>query len=190
MIASLENMVFSWVENSYTTIYYLEPLPFQEDNKRPPDAFRMATHANLKEIIKVYNFKQVEVLDRSKVISDVFHKLGISKNSVAGEDAKWQAISEFANAVLLVKPDDTQTGTDVDAWVLVNSVSEALAPDLTDRVQKGFSLFWNKPDSNEVKATLDLMVGPADMVSDPKLAGYKLYKPKPVFLPHIPFFHL
>lgn len=116
LIRDLGVTVDAWVK-TYTKIYYLPPLPYQEDGKRPPDAFRMRTHASLIDLIstKGCTYANVAKLPREDVYSNLLTKLGLKeKRSIFAEAVKWQAVADAHQVTLLVKKG--RPGSDVDVW--------------------------------------------------------------------------
>ena len=116
-IMGLENMVLSWAA-SYTKIFYLEPLPYQADNKRPNDEFRMATHAKLLTLMEQYALPNVVRIPRTDVFKELKNILGIKSNPVFAQDVKWQGISNAMGLSILIKEPASEVSSDYDVWLL------------------------------------------------------------------------
>lgn len=117
LIHALGVAVEAWVK-TYTKIFYLPPLPYQEDGKRPADDFRMKTHAKLIELIDSSRFPNVEKIeDRTTVMSKVRSALNITPKPCLAPDVKWQFVANSFKAPLAVKSPEWPT-SDWDVWVL------------------------------------------------------------------------
>ncbi len=115
MIKALGVAVDAWAK-TYTRIFYLSPLAYQEDGKRPPDEFRMKTHATLMELIGTGNYPNVITIDRPEIFKTILGLLRISvKNDVFAEYEKWQLIADTFKVTLIVKERKTTT-SDQDVW--------------------------------------------------------------------------
>lgn len=67
---SLKSLIEHWME-SYEEIYYVDPLPWVDDKKRPNDEFRMNVDKILKSYISNYsNIIHVQEDDRESFISN------------------------------------------------------------------------------------------------------------------------
>lgn len=67
---SMKNMVWNWVK-TYDAIFYLEPLPYVSDNKRPNDEFRLGVDkiiknylVDLPNLIKINNEHRINDIIR------------------------------------------------------------------------------------------------------------------------------
>jgi hypothetical protein len=165
---ALEPAILDWV-SKYTAIYYLEPLPYQEDNKRPNDDFRMATHANLLTLFDKYNLPNVFKIPRKEVLHDIRAKMGLPTIDVLGEDQKWQAISNFSGAHLMVKERKTPK-SDYDVWILDPTIARH---DVVAKITDMFRAYW--PESHW--DSLDLMVAPKT-VTDASPFNFKIFEPQ------------
>ena len=116
-IAAMEQMVLAWA-SSYTRIYYLEPLPYQADNKRPNDDFRMATHGQLIKLMDKYQLPNVVRVSRSDVWSEIRKLLALPPNPVFDAEAKWQRIADEIGMKLLVRDPHHPKPNDADIWVV------------------------------------------------------------------------
>lgn len=117
MISALKPMVESWL-GTYTKIFYLPPLAYQEDGKRPPNEFRMKTHASLINLLEAGNYPNVVMVsDRSTIMGSVRETLGIkSKNpQVLGLEIKLQHLANTYGHTLAVK-DRAWPTSDLDIW--------------------------------------------------------------------------
>jgi len=117
LIAALRPTVEAWV-STYTQIFYLPPLVYQADGKRPPDDFRMKTHTSLIRELTAGTYPNVTMVsDRSTVMSQVRATLGLaSKNpSILAEAEKLQYIADAAQVTLYAKPRNWAS-SDLDVW--------------------------------------------------------------------------
>lgn len=115
---ALWTYVQEWLR-TYDKIYILEPLPYQDDGKRPGDEFRMAVNEVLDNLART--IPNVAYIDRKDVLNDILQTMGIpkptAKNVVTVED-----LQAFCNAVklpLVAKMPTYDDGlSDVDCWVI------------------------------------------------------------------------
>lgn len=170
---ALEPAILDWV-SKYTAIYYLEPLPYQEDNKRPNDDFRMATHANLLTLFDKYRYRLPNVfkIPRKEVLHDIRAKMGLPTIDVLGEDQKWQAISDATGVDLMVKERKTPK-SDYDVWILDPATNVPNMPFKVMCIRNMFQSYW--PESHWDK--LDLMVAPKT-VTEVSPFNFKTFQPK------------
>lgn len=117
----------------YTALYYLEPLPYQNDNKRPPDDFRMGVDAVLLELIDEAVAAGVHVvkdLARNDILRDIMQRASIVKPTVksALEPADVQRLSNFLQLQVLAKfpKDPSDPLSDTDLWVIEPALSPAV----------------------------------------------------------------
>lgn len=110
--------VKAWVE-SYSRIYYLPPLPYQEDGKRPPDEFRMRTHTTLINLIAAHGFDNVVEMPRADIYKDITKLIGVHvPHPIYAESHKWQAVADQLKCCVRVKTPRSETATsDIDVWV-------------------------------------------------------------------------
>jgi hypothetical protein len=159
LIKDMEPMILSWV-STYTSIYYLEPLPYQEDGKRPDDSFRLATHAKLLELFDTYKLPNlIKGMDRPEIFKNIKDILNIKGNDDLGEDIKWKAIAENCKVVLAVKDKYSAITSDTDCWVFCN-ISDTWGQDFNviDKVKHSALMYFGRnidvmavPDNNEMK---------------------------------------
>jgi hypothetical protein len=117
MIADLNPTVLAWMK-TYTKVYYLPPLDYQEDGKRPPDSFRMRTHATLLRLIESLKLPNlVMVTDRTTVYKEIRELLNLPPKKHLSADPKWQAIARRMRSALLVKEPSDMTPSDFDVWL-------------------------------------------------------------------------
>lgn len=111
--------VKEWAK-TYTTLYYLNPLPYQDDTKRPPDEFRLSVDAKLTSLLE--EICNVKVLERHEVLVDILatigHKKPSTKNTFTRNDAKALA-KAFGHPVLVKDKLAVDMLSDTDIWVLV-----------------------------------------------------------------------
>lgn len=122
----MEHYVKSWL-STYTCIYYLEPLKYQEDGKRPSDDFRMKTHATLRRLIDEYQLSNLKMIPRDAIYKDIQSILGVlPKKSILDEDEKWQAVAKTIGCRVFVKTRNSEISSDIDAWVLTDEADYSL----------------------------------------------------------------
>lgn len=129
MIQALGHAVDAW-SKTYTRIFYLPPLPYQEDGKRPADDFRMRTHATLMTLIESGRYPNVVMIqDRTEIMSKVRDALGLQSPNprIIGEDEKWQCIANEFGVPLVVKQ-PKWASSDYDVWILFETVPPDTAP--------------------------------------------------------------
>ena len=116
----LRELMLGWIK-TYTKIYYLPPLKYQEDGKRPQDEFRQKTHSNLQGLIEAYRFENVIVgMTRDEITKDIRGILGLQEiKPVFAETEKWQAVCDAVGYPLLVKNIKSPITSDVDVWFFV-----------------------------------------------------------------------
>lgn len=117
MVAAMRDYVVAWAA-TYAKIYYLAPLPYQNDNKRPSDDFRLATHGRLVQLLDELNLPNVVRIDRSEVFSDIKHLLNLKGNPSYLEAEKWQKIANYIGKTLMVKVPECEITSDLDVWIL------------------------------------------------------------------------
>jgi hypothetical protein len=113
LITGMRGMIEEWM-STYTKVFYLPPLDYQEDGKRPPNEFRMRTHQTLLNLIP--QFPGIEVVhDRTTLMGSVRAHLGIRKDTTPlAADFKWQRIANKLQVNLAVKyPKFSLSDTDV-----------------------------------------------------------------------------
>lgn len=120
MVIGMEGYILAWMK-TYTKVYYLSPLPYQEDGKRPADDFRMKTHATLIALADKYQLPNFVKIDRQEVYKDIQNLLGISAiKPIYAETAKWQAIADRLHRFIMIKDEQrSPVSSDVDAWVFL-----------------------------------------------------------------------
>ena len=115
MIKALWQMVLAW-SKTYTRIYFLKPLSYQEDGKRPSDEFRMKTFDTLERLLDFHKLPNVIRLERHEIFSDIREVLAVPKaNDILYETQKWQFVADTFGVKLVVKHRTTST-SDVDVW--------------------------------------------------------------------------
>lgn len=173
MIKDLGVAVNAWAK-TYTKIIYLSPLPYQEDGKRPPDEFRMKTHATLLKLIASGDYPNVEdTLERSGVFRHVLETLHIaSKPDVFHETAKWQLLADMFDVSLIVKARNSST-SDQDVWfMLPKGITRQVTLAESTRIFEGAKLIFG----DQIK--IDLMFCPA-IESSAISCVHRMFHPKP-----------
>lgn len=117
MTKGLEQMVRAWM-TSYTRVYYLPPLKYQEDGKRPSDEFRMKTHATLRMLMEKHAFTNVVEIPREYCFKDICKKMGVyTEKPIFAEREKWTAFAKMLGCTVLVKAPKSEISSDIDVWV-------------------------------------------------------------------------
>jgi len=104
---------------TYTQLYYLAPLPFQDDGKRPADDFRLQVDEKLKELIQ--EVPNVVEIGRHDVLNSILNHIGFDKPSVKMtlEDTDAQTISDQLNKIVIVKEGGNKdVVSDYDMWIV------------------------------------------------------------------------
>ena len=159
LIKDLGVMVKAWTQ-TYTRIYYLPPLAYQEDGKRPSDDFRMKTHGRLLDLMNDWQLPNLVAYSRSDAYKDIKTLLGIkSKNPDLGVKAKWEYIAEACGCVIGVKAQKSVVTSDEDVWFLFFTESTAdVAAEKFQRAKKVTELCFGR--------TIDLMAAPITIASE------------------------
>ena len=112
----------------YEALYYLEPLPYQDDHKRPSDEFRLGVDRVLLGLIDEAVAAGVNVvtgLARSDILRDVMQRAGIQKPSVKSALAPTdvQRLSNFLRLPVLAKfaNDPGDPLSDTDMWIIISA---------------------------------------------------------------------
>lgn len=117
------NYAIEWCKG-YTALYYLDPLPYQDDGKRPPDAFRLGVDETLRQLVDQARLAGVTVLSgnaRNEVLADVLKRAGRRKPGVKAALGPTD-IQRLANELgypVAAKPQraDADVLSDTDLWV-------------------------------------------------------------------------
>ncbi|QRE00067.1 hypothetical protein [Burkholderia phage BCSR5] len=125
MVKGMEGYILSWL-STYDQIFYLPPLAYQEDGKRPSDDFRMKTHATLRRLMTQYNLPNVfDGVSRPDAFKKVIALLDVEEQKpVFAESEKWQAIANELKVTLLVKEPQWPSTSDLDVWIVLDSVEQ------------------------------------------------------------------
>ncbi|MNL19703.1 hypothetical protein D3C87_1409170 [compost metagenome] len=110
--------VLQWAQ-TYDTLYYLEPLPFQDDTKRPPDEFRLAVDRKLNELL--VDVPNVMRIDRHSVLVDIMTKCNLTKPNVKTTltETDLVAIAKGTGHTILMKRSPIKDNlSDHDLWVI------------------------------------------------------------------------
>ena len=128
LFVAFKEVVIKWLRRKPDiSIYYLDPLPYQDDGKRPDDDFRMLVDKELAALIGDVERAGVTVkrLERHKVLEDVLLSLNIKKPGVKDRltRADVQAFANVFNHPILLKPrrNDADIFTDDDMWLLLDN---------------------------------------------------------------------
>ncbi len=126
MVRGMEGYIKSWL-SSYDLIFYLAPLKYQEDGKRPSDDFRMKTHASLIRLMDEYELPNVvRDMSRPECFREILKLLGVERqtNPVYAADAKWGAIARELGVSLLVKEPKWSSTSDQDVWLILDNFAQ------------------------------------------------------------------
>lgn len=119
MTIGLRQTVLAWM-STYTKVYYLAPLPYQEDGKRPADDFRMKTHATLRHLMERYDLPNVVEIGRDEVYQQIAKEMGFYvPNPVFAEAENWRSIARHLGVPVVVKQQNCETTSDVDVWLVM-----------------------------------------------------------------------
>jgi hypothetical protein len=81
---SLAHGCYSYVQEwmkTYTLLYYLPPLPYHNDNKRPSDEFRLKVDKQILAMIPIHEL-DIKQLELHELLNDVLIQLNIKKPNV------------------------------------------------------------------------------------------------------------
>jgi hypothetical protein len=112
------NYVLQWAQ-TYEALYYLEPLPYQDDTKRPSDEFRLGVDAKLKELIR--EVPNVRYLARHSVLVDIMTRANLKKPNVKDylDRNDLQAIANGLNVKVILKTSLKRDSlSDYDLWII------------------------------------------------------------------------
>ena len=157
----LLSMCLDWAQ-SYTRIYYLEPLPYQEDGKRPANDFRMKTHETL--VTKVMTIAEVKRkvvrVPRHEVMADLRSIVGLEKkNAILLEPEKWQAVANATNLKIAVKRPKWASTSDRDLFVLVANDYTGFANYSRARVEKAIDVYFGEDNNIQILEIPDVPIG-------------------------------
>lgn len=170
LIKDLGVMVKSWL-TTYTRIYYLPPLAYQEDGKRPSDTFRMATHAKLMELIQDWNIPNLCMLDRPQAYRDIKELCGVSnvKPDLA-RTRKFELMAKVIQSTVVVKAQKSVVTSDLDVFILIDEPGKIQAAQKA-AAQVSEHYFGRK---------LDIMIAPSIALDELRAQGHELeiYRPE------------
>lgn len=104
---------------TYSKLYYLEPLPYQNDTKRPPDEFRLKVDLKLLALLK--EIPNAVSLERHEVLVDLMLTSGLKKPTTKTKfsETDFQAIADAIGRPLIVKVMAEKDGlSDQDMWIM------------------------------------------------------------------------
>lgn len=113
---------------TYTSLYYLEPLAYHYDGKRPSDSFRLNVNTKLLALIEeLESEKQVSIrkLGRHEILNDILVKVGFQKPRVkiALLESDIQQLADSFNKPILLKTTSSKDSlSDYDLWVIDESL--------------------------------------------------------------------
>ncbi len=150
---AMYNYVVSYLE-TYDKLYYLNPLPYQDDNKRPTDEFRLAVDLELARLLGQIELtsslaNKVVRADRHKILEDVMLTIGVTKPSVKKTLTKedMQFLSNKLGATLATT---TRTFLKVDPDVLSDTDIFCPSIEVASKVKEASLLYfgsWVKVDT-------------------------------------------
>ncbi len=164
LIKNLGVMVKSWC-TTYTRIYYLPPLAYQEDGKRPSDTFRMATHAKLMELIEKWDLPNLYMLQRPQAYQDIKELCGVivSKPDLAWV-RKFELMAKATQSTVVVKAQKSKITSDLDVFILVDE------PGKVSQVRKAAV----QVAGDYFGRTLDILIAPSVALDELKAQGHEL----------------
>lgn len=113
------NYVKAWA-TTYTALYYLEPLPYQDDNKRPTDEFRMGVDEKLLKLLE--EIPNVVCIPRNEVLVDIMVQCNLKKPSAKStmNSTDLQAIANGLGRPIVAKLPRSGADelSDQDMWVM------------------------------------------------------------------------
>lgn len=125
--------VVSWCK-TYDALYYLDPLPYQDDTKRPDDAFRMDVDRVLLQLMAEAQEQGVNIkrVARKDILLDLMQKAGLKKPTVKqmlqGDDV--QRLANFLRTEIRAKfPRTDDALSDTDMWVLLGAPGHSVTPE-------------------------------------------------------------
>lgn len=142
-ILGMEGYIRSWMD-TYTNVIYLPPLDYQEDGKRPPNDFRMQTHATLRRLIEEWRLPNViDGMDRPDAFKRVLHVLGVDQQKpIFAEREKWQAVADSVGLTLVVKNQEWPSTSDLDVWVMLKTAEQFENGAVINRVKNAVVAFF------------------------------------------------
>lgn len=152
LILDMKPMVLAWA-STYTTIYRLEPLPYQEDGKRPSDDFRLRTYSTLVNFLSEHNLPNVVYEPREAIYDSIKKTLNVAPNPPLAEAEKWGAIVKQMGIDLLVKAPKYPT-SDVDVWILEDDPKIHQLPSTKKSLRAGVLYYFGE----EYCRRLDILV--------------------------------
>lgn len=142
---SLGAYVKEWAK-TYSKLYYLEPLAFHDDGKRPSDEFRLAVDNHLREVI-MPQFDNIKYLNRADILNDILLTIGFDKPGVKDfvTETDIQAIANSLGKYVVYKPAQSvpkDTIADIDLYVYHEDVlDEDYLRKVTNYIQKLLGAF-------------------------------------------------
>ena len=125
-IKNMEWYIRSWA-TTYTKIYYLDPLTYQDDGKRPDDSFRMKTHSKLLGIIELYKLDNVVILPRHEIYKDIQSTLGLDyEHPIFMQKQKWQVVADTIGCNIIVKNQSSPISSDLDVFIIAENNFESI----------------------------------------------------------------
>lgn len=143
MVKQMEGCIRSWM-TSYTHVFYLPPLDYQEDGKRPPNEFRMQTHATLRRLIEQWQLPNVvDHLDRPAAFKQILKTVGKDEvKPIFAQGEKWQAVANSIGLTLVVKQDGWPSTSDIDLFVVLNTFADFRDGEIVNEVQARITAFF------------------------------------------------
>lgn len=111
--------VKEWMK-TYEAVFYLPPLPYQDDNKRPSDEFRLRVDEKLRSLLATPEINIVQV-ERQHVLTTIMRALGAVKPTVKtriSEDDCQELADTFQLPVLLKISKSDDVLSDSDLWFI------------------------------------------------------------------------
>jgi hypothetical protein len=160
---ALWGVMQEWIK-TYDTIFVLDPLAYQDDQKRPSDEFRLNVDRTLRDMIGLNNWPNVEYIDRTQVLNRILKDIGFTK----------------PKAKLTITPEEVQ--------VVANAlrVSIAVSSFESKDAASDYDMFVEAPWSEETTRQIKVMLGvhvPLDINYAPSIrnqveAGFAVFLPE------------
>ena len=75
---TIEDFIHKWIGSTYDQLYYLHPLPYEDDKQRPSNEFRLQVASILEGLITKLGYQEIirDYEDRSLVLKDILEQIG------------------------------------------------------------------------------------------------------------------
>lgn len=172
LFAAMKAYVLEYCK-TYAALFYLEPLPYQDDNKRPDDTFRLAVDKCLLDLLREAEEHGINVqrVPRNNVLTYIMQRENIKKPNVKTTltEADCYALAGMAQRPVLVKQSEQKDSiSDTDIWVLYPSTEASFKhKDIIAMARGHFGPYVN----------LDINLGHVDFVNTFDFP-YRIFEPR------------